>query len=1502
MQLGYHRTLDTFDRVAPKAIPVDPCSETTQHPATMFAALRTIAIFTMVIAWSPICTAQFANAYVHTMSDDHTSLVRSITGNRYIQASTTLGATKDVHLMKLDGGGNVLLDKIFFSPSGNEVALDVCRGNNHTYLICGYEKVGVLDLGFVLQVDTNFNFVAKVNIQVPGNNRHTPALNIINSAFYEQPDSNNLYFPPDPAGGYLITGFEAVGYNPTDAKSGYALKLSDALTFQWLARFDSPVPAGSPDWDMCSAGSYMWVLPKGYFIAGSGSTPGGQVAMAAELDVNGNLLWAKRYHDTNVPGNSSVSVDVAFDDAAMEMYQLTNHSSSQGGGFVTFKQGTGVIDPFLSSRLLTASPNYYVYEFGATCASTHLLISGYGHNQTAGSTTGFFPFTFRYYKGTNPTAPGPPFPAPPAIDPSFSRYAYPVQSSGYNPNTTIFDSYQTGTHPRIYHPKLFAQLVVNELTLAAFEDIGTQEENYLVHPYMSGQDSCAYIDPGWTRVPISFTEGPLNHQLVTYVITPGIYSDAPVTCTVQACNNCAVDASFTVTQGAGCTYTFTANSPGICPQFNITDNANNVVFNALAGTTNFTFLINGTYTVCYYACVVGTDGILCRDEQCQTITVNCPPPCPLDADFTFNVVGCCVSFQDLTPDGNPAGCEYWTFGNIQVTLAGDITSFCFPGSGTYTVCHVDCCTDANGVTTYHQVCKQVTVSCTPPCCLPTGINVTTSNCCISASPILPGGCTGSNYYYWTLSNGNFSTQANPTFCNLGTGIYTICLWAYCGKRQWVKFCKTVKVSCALPPPPPNGGSGTARFSYNLNGTSIGLTPSPPPADQEITSHTWTFGDGQTSTAAAPSHYYLRSGSYPITHVVEGIDLGTGMPFTAEQTLQVTMALAPACGCAPPELDAMAGGELVCDGDNTVLLKLIDFASESDIEHQWMRSTCSGSGCATSEFVEIPGAIGQHVWIDDVSTTSYFRCRSTSALGFVTWSNEVEVVQGEFDLNVSGPAGAICPGVPSALTATNAETYEWSTGETTSSITVSPVTSTTYSVDATNAAGCMDGEDIAVVIGGTDLVLEVKTDGNGSQTTWELRQQGTNTLVQSGGGTYQNNVTLTDGTCLPNGCYYLVVLDSGGDGILNGGGYILRTLNGAQRIIDNRGNFNSGAVSAVINNGGFCLPLGGDKLIFTSCDKMDWVSNQFIVAEPNPAVSAQFGVTNTTSGYQFWWFDPNGTYGYSKFRSHATSDGFGTGATRACHARINNWSPAQIPANVMMNVKVRGRVNGNNLPWGPVCRFMIDPVRAACPFTKLVDITGNANFSCGVTRTWGGSSLSKVVAKAVDGATQYQFRWNNSELAAPVIRTTTTPVLQLNWTPALPNGTYQVQVRAFKNGVWCATSLPWGDECNVTITGSTAMAQNGGSTVATGDAKLAMFPNPNNGEQLTVSLSAVEEGVNTISVDIFDLSGAVVSSRTMAVSDGMVYQVLSLGEMADGLYMVNITAGSKRYTERLVVAQ
>jgi hypothetical protein len=81
----------------------------------------------------------------------------------------------------------------------------------------------------------------------------------------------------------------------------------------------------------------------------------------------------------------------------------------------------------------------------------------------------------------------------------------------------------------------------------------------------------------------------------------------------------------------------------------------------------------------------------------------------------------------------------------------------------------------------------------------------------------------------------------------------------------------------------------------------------------------------------------------------------------------------------------------------------------------------------------------------------------------------------------------------------------------------------------------------------------------------------------------------------------------------------------------------------------------------------------------------------------------------------------------------------------------------------------------------------------------------------------------------------------------------------------------------------------------------MYPNPNRGDQLFLSVSVVEEGVNTVNVDIFDMTGKRVMARTIAVQDGFVNTALELnGDLAGGVYLVNITAGDKAYTERLVI--
>ena len=534
---------------------------------------------------------------------------------------------------------------------------------------------------------------------------------------------------------------------------------------------------------------------------------------------------------------------------------------------------------------------------------------------------------------------------------------------------------------------------------------------------------------------------------------------------------------------------------------------------------------------------------------------------------------------------------------------------------------------------------------------------------------------------------------------------------------------------------------------------------------------------------------------------------------------------------------------------------------------------------------------------------------------------------DYAATVSVNYGPSCPGSNTLICENDLSEFSWT--NTTGS------TQTVYWIQDGSTEGDFSLEWIYEPPCNNDITLEFRSDAP-NQTTWEIRDANTNSVVRSGGPL--NGSPETNSTCLPDGCYVLRVLDSGGDGMI-GGGYVLRTAGDNLRIIDNTGNFNSGSVSAISGNQGFCLPIGTDRTIFTSCDKLDWVTGKFIVASANAAVSGQFGVTNSTSGYEFWFFDPNGSYSFRRFRNHATSDGTGTGATRACHFRINGWtntvSTPHLPANTLLNVRVRGRVAGSNLEFGPACLFKIDAALAACPRVSLQDNPADSDYSCGVSRTFGGanSASNKLVAAApqiipavASTNIRYQFRFRipgeypaaGSCIVRPI---QTSPTLYLNWTSGERlkcNTQYDVDMRVSKDGgaTWCAangaptcaspqTIQLWGKVCKVNITSSTfcpVNGQGGASNLAvenTGD--LTMYPNPNRGDQLFINLNVVEKGVNTVSVDIFDLTGKKVTARTIAVQDGTVKTALELnGDLSNGMYLVNITAGSKAYTERLVI--
>jgi hypothetical protein len=126
--------------------------------------------------------------------------------------------------------------------------------------------------------------------------------------------------------------------------------------------------------------------------------------------------------------------------------------------------------------------------------------------------------------------------------------------------------------------------------------------------------------------------------------------------------------------------------------------------------------------------------------------------------------------------------------------------------------------------------------------------------------------------------------------------------------------------------------------------------------------------------------------------------------------------------------------------------------------------------------------------------------------------------------------------------------------------------------------------------------------------------------------------------------------------------------------------------------------------------------------------------------------------------------------------------------------------------------------------------------------------------------------------------------------------------------WCIDTptptvpfAPWGEVCTVTINPCSGLAPEVAQSRSVVEGTLTMYPNPNRGDELFISLTEVAAGVQTASVDIYDMTGKRVAARTIAVQDGFVNQSMALnGDLSGGLYMVNITAGDKTYTERLVI--
>ena len=233
----------------------------------------------------------------------------------------------------------------------------------------------------------------------------------------------------------------------------------------------------------------------------------------------------------------------------------------------------------------------------------------------------------------------------------------------------------------------------------------------------------------------------------------------------------------------------------------------------------------------------------------------------------------------------------------------------------------------------------------------------------------------------------------------------------------------------------------------------------------ITSRSWTFGDGGTSTAHNPSHLYTAPGTYNVTLIISS---SQGCSDTITKTVTIF---------APPVVSA-GSNVAICQGDpNPVQLQATGAAT-----YVWSpAATLSCSNCANPQAT--PAATTTYTVIG----TSASGCDDTA---------QVTVTVNPLPTVTTGTNPTICEGSSVQLAVTGAVSYSWSpaTGLSCTNCpnpTASPAATTTYTVAGTSAVGCIDTALVTVNVTNRPAITATATT--------PVLCAGDSTQLQAGGG-------------------------------------------------------------------------------------------------------------------------------------------------------------------------------------------------------------------------------------------------------------------------------------------------------------------------------------------------------------------------------------------------------------------
>jgi large repetitive protein len=463
------------------------------------------------------------------------------------------------------------------------------------------------------------------------------------------------------------------------------------------------------------------------------------------------------------------------------------------------------------------------------------------------------------------------------------------------------------------------------------------------------------------------------------------------TLTVTDANGCSGSGTVSVGVDAAPTLNIAASTTAICPGTNVTLTASGSpnAYNWLA-TAGFTATTGTTVTVSPAATTTytvtstsGTGG--CPATATQTITVH---PVPV-ADAGPDVAHCIGASTTLQGSGGTSYSWSPAVGLSSSTAASPTVSAPLTGSYVLTVTNAQGCSDTDDVL--------VTVNPLPVA----NPGLGAANCSGTGAQL---NGSGGNTYQWAPATGlNNAAIANPVATPNTSTNYTLTVTDANGCVSPPSAPITVTVF-NQPNPPAITASGPLTF---CQGGSVTLSVT------GGVSYQWS--NGQTGSSITVS----QSGNYSVT-------LTDGNGCTSPSSAPVTVTVTP--GPPAPVINA-AGPLTFCQGGS------VQLNSSAATSYTW------SNGASTASIT--------------VNTSGNYSVTIADANGCQSTSNPIAVT---VNPNPTTPvitntgAAAFCPGGSTQLQAPSANSYAWSNGATTQSITVNQTG--IFTVTITDANGCV----------------------------------------------------------------------------------------------------------------------------------------------------------------------------------------------------------------------------------------------------------------------------------------------------------------------------------------------------------------------------------------------------------------------------------------------------------------